>query len=122
MDFKYPITIYSYEIEPGRYIYKGQFGLYNDTPAFIPVNFKKNVLVPNGTKIYIIKSWFNFYENKNTKKIEDVIFIDEFIFESEKSKKTNKEIKIEMDESKRTEIVSRLESKITILKKSNKNM
>ena len=42
--------------------------------------------------------------------------------ESEKSKKTKKGNKIEIYESKRTEIVSRLESKIAILKKSNKNM
>lgn len=122
MDFKYPITIYSKEISPGKFLYKGLFGKYkNDIstiPGYVKVQFKKDVMVQNESKILILDSWISFYQNKEGK-IVPQIFINDFVYEKELKENKN----VDGDVNRKVKVFLKdIDNKLDILSRTNKAM
>ena len=119
MDFKYPITIYSKEVNPGKFIYKGVFGKcetgISSIPGYMQVAFKSNITVPNESRIFILDSWLKFYLDKDNNQ-RQCIFINDFIYENE----IKKALETENAELKIKQIKKMLSFKLEQISRLNK--
>lgn len=70
------ITIYSNE--HGYFTRLSRKNLSEDWEnAFVYVNFKKGITIPNKTKINVLDSWLTFYKSKENKTVL-FVFVNDF--------------------------------------------
>lgn len=84
-NFEGDVMVFSKEFQERTFYQVGlskkkQDGTYEN--GYIDVKFRKDVVVPNKTKITIKNAWLDFYVNKDKRTVPQ-IFISEFTQENE---------------------------------------
>ena len=89
MNFKENYKMKVYSRENGYFTRLVKFNKITNEwdTAFVYLQFKKGVEIPNKTTINVRDSWLSFYKSKKSNKIVIYIFVNEFdILDSEDSK------------------------------------